>query len=139
MTAILAGISGLIMGLGLIVSGMANPAKVLGFLDIAGSWDPSLAFVMGGAVLVGLLAFTWARRLESAWNGARIAWPSATAIDGRLLVGSILFGIGWGMAGICPGPALVLVGGGWGDGILFAVSMAAGMVLFGFWQKRHPG
>lgn len=139
MTAILAGISGLIMGLGLIVSGMANPAKVLGFLDVAGSWDPSLAFVMGGAVLVGLLSFAQARRLESAWNGARIGWPSATAIDRRLLAGSILFGIGWGMAGICPGPALVLVGGGWGDGILFAVSMAAGMVLFGFWQKRYPG
>lgn len=139
MTAILAGISGLILGLGLIVSGMADPAKVLGFLDLAGPWDPSLAFVMGGAVAVGLLAFAWARRLTIAWNGAPIAWPSATAIDRRLLAGSALFGIGWGMAGICPGPALVLVGSGRIDGILFAVSMAAGMLLFGVWQKRYPG
>ncbi|WP_138435552.1 YeeE/YedE family protein [Marinobacter shengliensis] len=122
--------AGLIFGLGLIVSGMANPEKVLGFLDIAGAWDPSLAFVMGGAVIVGLVAFTIARRRTLSFLGFNIKLPTNTQIDKRLIVGSMMFGVGWGIAGFCPGPALVAFGAGEIKAVVFVASMVTGMILF---------
>src|SRR5689334_4595734 len=97
-------LAGLVFGLGLIVSGMANPAKVLGFLDVTGYWDPSLAFVMGGAIAVGVVASAVAGRRTASLLGAEMRLPSARHIDRRLVAGSVLFGIGWGIAGFCPGP-----------------------------------
>ncbi len=123
-------LAGLVFGLGLIVSGMANPAKVLGFLDLAGAWDPSLAFVMGGAVGVGLVAFFVARRRTVSLLGAPMKLPAARGIDRRLVGGSLLFGIGWGVAGFCPGPALVALGMGNVKALVFVAAMLVGMVLF---------
>lgn len=127
---------GLIFGLGLILAGMANPAKVLGFLDIAGRWDPSLAFVMGGAIAVGLVGFRLARAQPMAWTGEPRAWPSLHGIDKRLMLGALVFGIGWGIAGICPGPALVLLGAGSGKGLTFVVAMLAGMAIHAMLPER---
>ena len=121
---------GLVFGLGLIVSGMSDPAKVLGFLDLAGSWDPSLALVMGGAVAVGLAAFRLAGKRPRSLLGLPMQMPTARQIDRRLLAGSAIFGIGWGLAGICPGPALVLLGAGSLKGIVFTVALLAGMAVF---------
>lgn len=121
---------GLVFGLGLLVSGMTDPAKVLGFLDITGDWDPSLAFVMGGAILIGVFAFTFARRRTTDFFGGAIRWPSSTAIDRRLIGGGLLFGVGWGLAGFCPGPALVSAAAGAPKAVVFVVAMLAGMALF---------
>ena len=104
MNNIFALLSGLIFGIGLIVAGMANPAKVLGFLDLAGLWDPSLALVMGGAIAVGSVAFAIAKRKTKSFLGLPIQLPTISQIDRRLIVGSLLFGMGWGLAGICPYP-----------------------------------
>ena len=136
MTVIVAAIVGLIFGLGLIVSGMANPQKVLGFLDLAGPWDPSLALVMGGAVAVGLLGFALARKRLRSLLGEPMQLPTRKDIDAPLLVGGALFGIGWGLAGYCPGPALVGITAGVGSAITFTLAMVAGMLLFGLWQRR---
>lgn len=122
--------AGLIFGLGLIVSGMANPEKVLGFLDIAGLWDPSLAFVMGGAILVGLGAFAVARRRTLSFLGFSMKIPSHTHIDKRLIIGGLAFGAGWGIAGFCPGPGLVALGAGEAKAVAFVASMVAGMIIF---------
>lgn len=129
-------LAGLVFGIGLILSGMANPDKVLGFLDLAGSWDPSLALVMAGAVAVGLLAFTIARRRTTSLLGTRMNLPTARHIDGRLIGGSMLFGIGWGIAGFCPGPALTALGMGEIKAVVFVAAMLAGMALFEFLEKR---
>ncbi|AEA62730.1 DUF6691 family protein [Burkholderia gladioli] len=129
-------VAGLIFATGLIISGMANPAKVLGFLDIAGNWDPSLAFVMGGAIAVGSIGFAMARRLERSLFNAPISLPSATRIDRRLLAGSTVFGMGWGLAGFCPGPALVSAGGGQLEAMLFVIAMLVGMKLFALAERR---
>ncbi|BCZ85094.1 membrane protein [Paraburkholderia terrae] len=126
-TALLAG---LLFGVGLMVSGMANPAKVLGFLDLAGRWDPSLAFVMAGAIAVGSLAFFAARRHDKTYLGLPMQLPVSTAITPRLVLGSAAFGIGWGLAGFCPGPALVALGAGYPKAVGFVVAMIAGMVVF---------
>lgn len=123
-------LAGLVFGLGLIVSGMANPAKVLGFLDIAGTWDPSLAFVMAGAIAVGLVAFMLARRRQVSLLGAEMRLPSVRHIDRRLVLGSVLFGIGWGVAGFCPGPALVSLGMGEVKALVFVAAMLLGMGVF---------
>lgn len=123
-------LAGLVFGLGLIVSGMANPAKVLGFLDITGTWDPSLAFVMAGATAVGLIAFMLARRRKASLLGAEMRLPSARHIDRRLVLGSVLFGIGWGVAGFCPGPALVSLGMGEVKALVFVAAMLLGMGVF---------
>lgn len=140
MAAIIAAFSaGLIFGIGLIIAGMANPAKVLAFLDLAGNWDPSLAFVMIGSIAVGALAFLVANRRARSWLGMAMQLPSARHIDKRLLGGNVLFGAGWGLAGICPGPAVVLVGAGSTEGIVFVVAMLAGMILFELIERwRNP-
>jgi uncharacterized membrane protein YedE/YeeE len=123
-------LSGLIFGIGLILAGMANPAKVLAFLDIAGLWDPSLGLVMGGAIGIGLIAFAIAKRRNLSYLGFAIQLPTNRVIDRRLVLGSLAFGIGWGLVGICPAPAFVLVGTGSGKGLIFTVSMMLGMAVF---------
>lgn len=120
---------GLLFGLGLMLSGMTDPGKVIGFLDITGAWDPSLAFVMGGAVLVGAIAFTLAKGRTTALLGDAMHWPTVRDVDRRLLVGSVLFGIGWGLAGFCPGPALVASAAGHAAALIFTVAMLGGMLL----------
>jgi len=125
--------SGLLFGLGLIGSGMTNPAKVKGFLDVAGAWVPSLALVMAGAIAVGAFAFAAAKRRTTSWSGERIELPSSTLIDRRLVIGGMLFGAGWGIAGFCPGPALVAMGGGLGAAWIFGVAMLAGMLVHDRW------
>lgn len=137
MPTLFAFISGLVFGLGLIISGMANPAKVLGFLDIAGTWDPSLAFVMAGAIAVGVMAFAIARRRSVTALGLLMKLPEARDIDRRLVGGGTLFGIGWGIAGFCPGPALVALGMGEGKAMVFVLAMLGGMVLFEFLEQRN--
>ena len=129
-------LTGLVFGLGLIVSGMANPAKVLGFLDLAGAWDPSLALVMVGAIAVGSVAFAVAGRRTRSLIGAEMKLPSARHIDRRLVVGSTLFGIGWGLAGFCPGPALVAVGLGEVKALVFVAAMLVGMGVFEWLEHR---
>ncbi|KMQ74487.1 DUF6691 family protein [Marinobacter subterrani] len=122
--------AGLIFGLGLILSGMANPEKVLAFLDIAGRWDPSLAFVMGGAILVGLFAFAVARKRTLSFLGFDLKLPGTTRIDKRLILGGLAFGVGWGIAGFCPGPGLVALGAGEAKAAVFVAAMVAGMAIF---------
>ncbi|MGK5033859.1 DUF6691 family protein [Janthinobacterium sp. LB3P118] len=132
-------LSGLVFGLGLIVSGMGNPAKVLGFLDLAGPWDPSLALVMGGAIAVALPAFWLAGRRSTALLGDSMQLPAARRIDRRLLLGSLAFGVGWGIAGFCPGPALVSLLAGQPKAWIFVGAMLAGMALFEVLERRkHP-
>jgi len=119
--------AGLVFGLGLILSGMTDPGKVLGFLDLAGAWDPSLALVMGGAIGVGLFAFAVARRRTAAFLGGAMHLPQNRDIDRPLVLGSLVFGIGWGLAGFCPGPALVALGAGHWQALVFVLAMLAGM------------
>lgn len=123
-------LSGLVFGIGLIVAGMANPAKVLSFLDLAGKWDPSLALVMGGAIAVGVVAFFLAGRRARSYLGAPMQIPTVRKIDRRCFLGSLTFGFGWGLAGFCPGPALVSLGSGQVKAIVFVAAMLAGMALF---------
>ena len=137
MTLLIAAVSGLLFGLGLILSGMANPAKVLGFLDLAGPWDPSLAVVIAGALAVGLVAFSLARRRSLSWLGEPMRLPAAGDIDRRLVLGGLAFGIGWGLAGFCPGPALVATAMGQGKAIVFTIAMVAGMLVFEALEKRR--
>jgi uncharacterized membrane protein YedE/YeeE len=132
--------AGFVFGLGLLVSGMANPAKVLGFLDLAGAWDPSLALVMAGAVAVAAGAFALMKKRTRTLLGAPVLLPTPRSIDRRLVLGSLVFGVGWGLAGICPGPALVLVGTGSAKGLVFLVAMIAGNGIFEFFERRAaPG
>lgn len=121
---------GLLFGVGLIVSGMANPQKVLGFLDLAGPWDPSLALVMAGAIAVGVIGFAAASRRAKSWLGMPMRLPATRLVDRRLLVGGLLFGAGWGLAGFCPGPAVVAFGAGYWQAAVFVAAMLAGMALF---------
>ena len=139
MTVFTSLLSGLVFGLGLIVAGMANPAKVLAFLDLAGAWDPSLAFVMGGAIGVGFVAFLVARQRTVTFLGEEMKLPTARHIDRRLVFGSVAFGIGWGIAGFCPGPALVALGMGEGKALVFVASMLAGMGIFELIERRRAG
>jgi uncharacterized membrane protein YedE/YeeE len=131
-------LAGLVFGIGLVVSGMANPAKVLGFLDLAGAWDPSLALVMGGAVAVGMVAFFIARQRTVSLLGAEMRVPASRDIDRGLALGSLLFGVGWGIAGFCPGPALVALGMGSSKALIFVVAMLAGMALFELLERFAP-
>jgi uncharacterized protein len=128
---------GLLFGAGLIVSGMTDPFKVIGFLDIAGPWDPSLAFVMAGAVIVSLVAFRIAGRRSAALLGGAMRLPAAGGVvDRRLVLGSLVFGIGWGLAGFCPGPALVALGAGYSKAALFVAAMIVGMLLHELMDRR---
>ena len=129
---------GLLFGMGLIVAGMTDPSKVIGFLDLAGAWDPSLAFVMGGAILVGLGAFAVAKKRTTSFLGGAMQLPTNSQIDKRLGVGSLLFGAGWGLAGFCPGPALVSLGTGNTKAFAFVLAMLAGMALFELMQSLQP-
>jgi uncharacterized membrane protein YedE/YeeE len=140
MNALAAMLAGLLFGLGLIVSGMTNPAKIIGFLDVSGNWDPALAFVMGGALLVGSIAFRLARRRPRALLGNPIAIPARRDIDRRLVLGNLAFGIGWGLAGYCPGPAIASLASGGAKPWLFFVAMLAGMALFELAERlrRRP-
>jgi len=129
-------LAGLLFGLGLIISGMANPVKVQGFLDLAGNWDPSLAMVMAGAIGIGGLAFLLARRRQLSLLGLPMQLPANNAITTRLVLGSAAFGIGWGMAGFCPGPALVAMGAGYPKAAGFVAAMIAGMAVFELAERR---
>jgi uncharacterized protein len=130
MSLVAAFAAGLVFGAGLILSGMTDPGKVIGFLDLAGSWDPSLAFVMGGAILVGFFAFALAGRRGKTFLGGALHLPARRDIDIRLVGGSLLFGIGWGLAGFCPGPALVSFASGQQAAAVFVAAMLGGMVFF---------
>lgn len=129
-------LAGLLFGLGLMLAGMTDPSKVLAFLDLAGAWDPSLALVMGGGIAVGLGAFTLAKGRSKTLLGSAIFLPQATVIDRRLLGGSALFGVGWGLAGFCPGPALVSLGLGDAKVWVFVAAMVAGMLVFEWLESR---
>lgn len=128
---------GLLFGLGLIVSGMADPAKVLGFLDLAGEWDPSLAFVMAGAIAIGLVGFALARRRRTSLLGEPMRLPTARHVDRRLLLGGAAFGVGWGLAGFCPGPALTALGMGEPKAVLFVGAMLTGMGIYEELERRR--
>ena len=127
---------GLVFGLGLILAGMTDPGKVLGFLDLAGAWDPSLAFVMGGAIAVAVAAFALARKRTQNFLGGAMHLPTRSDIDRRLIIGSLLFGAGWGIAGFCPGPAIVSFAAGQPKALLFVVAMLVGMAIFEILERR---
>ena len=127
---------GLIFGLGLIFAGMTDPGKVIGFLDLFGAWDPSLAFVMGGAIFVGLFAFALAKKRTTSLLGGAMHLPKSNDIDKRLVIGSLIFGAGWGLAGFCPGPALVSLGAGGPKAAVFVIAMTLGMLVFAFFEGR---
>ena len=128
--------AGLIFGLGLYLSGMSNPAKVLAFLDLAGDWDPSLAFVMIGALVVSSVPFYFARRRQVSLLGAPLQMPTNRKIDRRLVLGSLLFGMGWAIAGLCPGPALALLLTGHWQVVVFTLAMMVGMLIFEGLESR---
>jgi uncharacterized membrane protein YedE/YeeE len=121
---------GLLFGLGLMLSGMTDPGKVIGFLDLFGTWDPSLALVMGGAIMVGFFAFTVAKKRTSTFLGGAMRLPTNMDLDKKLVMGSLLFGVGWGLAGFCPGPALVSMADGQPKALVFVLAMLVGMMGF---------
>ena len=130
MPLVTAFLAGLLFGNGLILSGMTNPAKVLAFLDLAGRWDPSLAFVMAGAILVAAVGFRFAGQRGRSLFGGKLHLPSAVGIDRRLLLGSLTFGVGWGLVGYCPGPAIAALAVGGRPTLMFVGAMIAGMTVF---------
>lgn len=132
---VIALLSGLLFGIGLLLSGMTDPGKVTGFLDVFGSWDPSLALVMGGAVMAAAWPFHRARQRTRSWSGDAMSLPTSTSLDTRLFMGAAVFGIGWGLAGLCPGPAIVMAGTGVDGALAFVAAMGVGMWL----QGRFPG
>ena len=129
-------IVGLLFGLGLLLSGMTDPGKVIGFLDLFGQWDPSLGFVMGGAILVGFFAFAFAKKRTRSFLGGALTLPTSNIIDKRLVIGSLLFGAGWGLAGFCPGPALVSMAAGQEKALIFVAAMVLGMTIFEFAERK---
>ena len=129
-------IVGLMFGLGLLLSGMTDPGKVLGFLDLFGQWDPSLAFVMGGAILVGFFAFALAKTRTTNFLGGALSLPKSNLIDKRLVIGGLLFGAGWGLAGFCPGPALVSMAAGQTQALIFVIAMVVGMIGFQLIERK---
>jgi len=139
MQIVTAALAGLLFGVGLVLSGMTNPANIIGFLDLAGPWNPSLALVMGGALLVGLLAFPLAGKRKASLLGAPMRLPSATDIDRRLVLGGLTFGVGWGLAGFCPGPAVAALTIGGPKAWLFLLAMLAGMGIFELLERRKAG
>ena len=131
MKTLTAFVAGLLFGGGLLLSRMADPQVVLGFLDVAGAWNPALMFVMGGAILVGAPAFHVMRRRRCTLAGEPVALPDRTRIDGALVLGAAIFGLGWGLSGICPGPGLVLLGGLTAQAFTFVAALAIGLLLGG--------
>jgi uncharacterized protein len=132
-------IVGLLFGWGLLLSGMTDPGKVQGFLDLFGAWDPSLAFVMAGAIAVGVFAFALAKRRTRTFLGGALQLPQARDIDQPLIVGSVLFGVGWGLAGFCPGPGIVAMAAGEVKAVVFVVAMLAGMVAYTLLRRISGG
>ena len=139
MNPVVAMLCGLLFGVGLILSGMCDPSKVLGFLDLAGQWDPSLAFVMGGAVGIGSLLFPFARQRQTSILGNALPLPPAAKIDRRLVLGGLTFGVGWGLAGYCPGPALASLAQGGAKPWIFFIAMLAGMAIFEIAERVLAG
>ena len=131
-------VAGLVFGLGLLLSGMADPSKVIAFLDLAGAWDPSLGFVMGGAIIVASIGFFFASKRSRAVLGDVMRMPTATRINRRLVLGSLVFGAGWGLAGYCPGPAVASLLSGRSEPLIFVIAMLAGMTLYEL-QTRFSG
>jgi uncharacterized protein len=136
MTLAAAFAAGLVFGVGLLLSGMSDPGKVIGLLDVAGQWDPSLVFVMAGAIAVGFFAFRLAGRRGRTFLGDALQLPTSRDIDLRLVAGSVVFGIGWGLAGFCPGPALVAFGAGYVKAAVFVAAMLAGMLFYTLIARR---
>lgn len=128
-------VAGLLFGLGLMASGMTDPGKVIGFLDLFGTWDPSLALVMGGAIMVGVFAFAVAKKRTTTFLGGVMRVPTSTHMDKRLVLGSLMFGAGWGLAGFCPGPAMVSMADGQPKALLFVVAMLVGMWGFELMER----
>jgi len=139
--ALIAGVSGVVFATGLALGGMLDPRKVQGFLDVggiaSGRWDPSLAFVMAGALVVSLLAFSRVRTRETTWLGSGFSLPTPRDLDARLIAGAALFGVGWGLSGYCPGPAIASLLPGSQDVLWFVLAMAAGMLLARIWMRRR--
>jgi uncharacterized membrane protein YedE/YeeE len=133
---VVAAIAGIVFGVGLAISGMADPSRVLGFLDVTGSWDPSLAFVMGGAIAVHAPIVHWLRRRGRPWIGDRLDLTDRTLIDRRLVGGAALFGVGWGLAGYCPGPAVIAAAAARPSALLLLVGMIAGMAAVALAGRR---
>lgn len=130
-------IAGLIFGLGLILSGMANPSKIIGFLDITGQWDPSLLFVMVGALAISFFAFHYVSKRETTCLQQTVQLPNAKQIDQKLVIGSITFGMGWGIAGYCPGPALTSLLTGNLEPVIFVVAMLTGMGVHAWVESKR--
>lgn len=129
-------VAGLLFGLGLLIAGMTDPAKLQGFLDVFGAWDISLALVMGGGLLVATIGVQLAKRQKTSWADTFILLPSRTVIDKKLLIGAMLFGIGWGLVGICPGPSIVLLGTGYWQAYVFAAAMLLGMLIYQWFEPK---
>ena len=129
-------LAGLLFGFGLLISGMTDPVKVQGFLDVFGAWDISLALVMGGGLIVAVIGVQLAKRQQSSWIGTLIEMPSKTAINKKLLIGAMLFGIGWGLVGICPGPGIVLLGTGQWQAYVFIPAMIVGMLIYQWLEAK---
>ncbi|AXH64572.1 DUF6691 family protein [Providencia huaxiensis] len=136
MPILIALISGILFGLGLVIAGMGNPAKILAFLDITGTWDPSLLITMAVGMVISGMTFLWVKKRSVSLLNCPLQIPTNQTIDKKLVTGSVLFGVGWGLAGICPGPALLLTGMGLTQGIIFTLAMVAGMAIFQFTQKN---
>ena len=129
-------VAGLLFGFGLLISGMTNPAKVQGVLDVFGAWDISLALVMGGGLAVAIVGVQLARRQRISWIGTSIELPTKTTINKKLLIGAMLFGIGWGLVGICPGPGIVLLGTGVWQAYVFIPAMIIGMLIYQWLEPK---
>ena len=139
MTAAFALIAGLLFGAGLLLSGMTNPANVIAFLDVTGDWHPALAFTLGGAVAVAMPAYAWVRRRGHTVRGLSVTLPNRTSLTPQLLAGSAIFGIGWGLSGICPGPGLILLTGGDSRAVVFIGGVVAGLLLSGLTRRNTAG
>ena len=132
-------VAGLVFGVGLLFAGMTQPGKVIAFLDLFGGWDPSLAFVMGGAIGVHFLAYRLVPRLQQPLFASAWALPTRRDVDARLVIGAVLFGAGWGLGGYCPGPALTAVVSGAANTLVFVGAMLAGMGVFAVWENVRAG
>jgi uncharacterized membrane protein YedE/YeeE len=132
-------VAGLLFGIGLLLSGLTDPGKVTGFLDLAGAWDPSLALVMAGAIAVGFFAFAAARRRTTSYLGGAMQLPGSDDIDSRVLIGSLVFGVGWGLVGFCPGPAVVAAAAGHWQALVFTLAMLGGMAVHELAARPAPG